>query len=275
MVFKFYLICNFIDFYTTHQEIYKIYKIYMVSESINTKFEFKSNEKSILYVLFFLCIFFLGLMIYNEFYKHDVLYEGMEQQSKTIVLMGDSIFKNNTYVKRGKSVEDILKTLYNGKIINLAKDDEVIKDIYTQINKLPIELNNTNTTIFVSIGGNDILNKYVYSETTDVNNFEKLNVIYLNYKDALSKLREKFPNPKIMLSNLYYPQSVKYLRYRELIKKWNDLLFEYQDDPINKINDILDVSLLMTDINDFSLCIEPSETGGMKIAKQIIELSKE
>ena len=247
----------------------------MVSESINTKFEFKSNEKSILYVLFFLCIFFLGLMIYNEFYKHDVLYEGMEQRSKTIVLMGDSIFKNNTYVKRGKSVEDILKTLYNGKIINLAKDDEVIKDIYTQINKLPIELNNTNTTIFVSIGGNDILNKYVYSETTDVNNFEKLNVIYLNYKDALSKLREKFPNPKIMLSNLYYPQSVKYLRYRELIKKWNDLLFEYQDDPINKINDILDVSLLMTDINDFSLCIEPSETGGMKIAKQIIELSKE
>ena len=214
-------------------------------------------------------------MIYNEFYKHDVLYEGMEQQLKTIVLMGDSIFKNNTYVKRGKSVEDILKTLYNGKIINLAKDDEVIKDIYTQINKLPIELNNTNTTIFVSIGGNDILNKYVYSETTDVNNFEKLNVIYLNYKDALSKLREKFPNPKIMLSNLYYPQSVKYLRYRELIKKWNDLLFEYQDDPINKINDILDVSLLMTDINDFSLCIEPSETGGMKIAKQIIELSKE
>lgn len=245
-----------------------------------TKFEFRPNEKFIIYFLIVLCIFFLGFMIYNEFYKHDILYEGMEDQSKgalknPIVLMGDSVFKNNIYVKKGKSVEDILENQYDGKIINLAKDDETIKDMYTQINHLSPELNNKNTTIFVSVGGNDILKQYVYAENTNVDDFEKLYVIYLNYKDVLSKLREKFPSPKIILANLYYPQSVKYLRYKELIKKWNDLLFEYQSDPINKINDILDVSLIMTDINDFSLCIEPSETGGMKIAKQILILSKE
>ena len=74
---------------------------------------------------------------------------------------------------------------------------------------------------------------------------------------------------------MYYPQSVKYLRYREIIKRWNDLLFEYQSDPINKINDILDLSLIMIDINDFSLSIEPSENGGAKIAKQILLLSQE
>lgn len=251
----------------------------MALKQANTKFEFKPNEKFIFYFLIVLCIFFIGLMIYNEFYKHDVLYEGMDQPSKaskqTIVLMGDSIFKNNTYVKKGKSVEDILENQYEGKIINLAKDDETINDMYTQINNLPVELNNKNTTIFVSIGGNDILKKYVYAENTNVDDFEKLYVIYLNYKGVLSKLREKFPVPKIILANLYYPQSVKYLRYKELIKKWNDLLFEYQNDPINKINDILDVSLIMTDINDFSLCIEPSEQGGTKIAKQILILSKE
>lgn len=254
----------------------------MVLKHANTKFEFRSNEKFIFYFLIVLSFFFLGVMVYNEFYKHDILYEGMEDQNnaskqskKTIVLMGDSIFKNNTYVKKGKSVEDILENQYDGNIINLAKDDETIKDMYAQINNLPVAFNNKNTTIFVSIGGNDILKKYVYAENTDVDNFEKLYIIYSNYKDVLSKLREKFPTPKIMLANLYYPQSVKYLRYRELIKKWNDLLFEYQNDPINKINDILDVSLIMTDINDFSLCIEPSEQGGTKIAKQILILSKE
>jgi len=74
---------------------------------------------------------------------------------------------------------------------------------------------------------------------------------------------------------LYYPQSIKYLRYRGIIKKWNDLLYEFQNDPINGLNDVLDLSLIMTDINDFSLCIEPSESGGVKIAREILILSNE
>jgi hypothetical protein len=41
------------------------------------------------------------------------------------------------------------------------------------------------------------------------------------------------------------------------------------------VNDVLDLSLIMTDINDFSLCIEPSETGSIKIAREILILSKE
>jgi hypothetical protein len=189
--------------------------------------------------------------------------------------MGDSILKNNTYVGKGKSVEDLLMEQHEGIMLNLAKDNSTIKDLYQQINDLPNELNDKNTTIFVSIGGNDILNKYVYVTGSDVDDFKSLYMIYSTYKDVLRMLRDKFPQPKIMLMNLYYPRSVKYSRYRELIKKWNDLLFEYQNDPIHEINDILDLSLLITDINDFALCIEPSEKGSVKIAREILILSKE
>lgn len=189
--------------------------------------------------------------------------------------MGDSILKNNVYVKKDNSVEDILRSNYKGTLINLAKDNATLTNLYDQIDRLPKTFNNKNTTIFVSIVGNDILNKYVYKQDTEVDDFKELNKLYLNYKDALFKLREKFPDTKVILLNLYYPKSVKYLRYREIIKRWNDLLFEYQDDPINEINDILDLSLIMTEITDFSLSIEPSETGGAKIAKQILVLSHE
>lgn len=228
----------------------------------------------------FVCLFFILCLICLFFVLNKRFYikkEGFDNnEAQTIVLMGDSILKNNVYVGKDKSVEDVLKRQYNGKLINLAKDNATVSDLYEQINSLNPELNNKNTTIFVSIGGNDILNKYVYvTKDVDIDDFNNLYQIYLDYKDVLRKLREKMPKAKLMLMNLYYPRSLKYAIYRELIKKWNDLLFEYADDPINKVNDVLDLSLIMTDINDFSLCIEPSEKGSIKIAREILILSKE
>jgi len=218
-----------------------------------------------------LMLFLIGVIFF--LYKSLIVIEGLTNNNsvkRTIVLMGDSILKNNTYVGKGKSVEDLLMEQHEGKMLNLAEDDSTIKDFNEQIKKLPNDLNDKNTTIFVSIGGNDILNKYVYVTGADIDDFTSLYKIYANYKNSLRMLREKFPQPKIMLINLYYPLSVKYLRYRGLIKKWNDLLFEYQNDSIHEINDILDLSLLMTDINDFALCIEPSETGSIKIVREIL-----
>ena len=231
----------------------------------------------IVYLFFILCLIgLIGLffILNKSFYINK---EGFDNnETEAIVLMGDSILKNNVYVGKDKSVEDVLKRQYKGKLINLAKDNATVSDLYEQINLLTPDLNNKNTTIFVSIGGNDILNQYVYvTKDVDIDDFTKLYQIYLDYKDVLRKLREKMPKAKLMLMNLYYPRSLKYARYRELIKKWNDLLFEYADDPINKVNDVLDLSLIMTDINDFSLCIEPSEKGSVKISREILILSKE
>ena len=232
------------------------------------------NSHKIVYGFILLCLISSILLMYNKLYIREGL---ANNKSNKIVLMGDSILKNNVYVGKGKSVEDILMEQYDGEVLNLAKDNTTISDIYQQINSLPNELNENDTTIFVSVGGNDILNKYVYvtKDPVDVDNFTVLYQIYSGYKNALRKIREKMPKAKIMIMNLYYPQSVKYLRYRELIKKWNDLLDEYAAEPMNKINDVLDLSLNMTDINDFALCIEPSETGSVKIAREILILSKE
>lgn len=219
-----------------------------------------------------LCLICL-ILLYNSIAHID----GFKNQSqRIIVLLGDSILKNNVYVAKNKSVEDILKNQCECKLINLAKDNATVQDVNIQINELKPELNNSNTIIFISMGGNDILNKYVYvASSVDIDDFNILYQIYSDYKVSIKKLREKIPKAKLMLVNLYYPKSLKYARYREIIKKWNDLLFEFAEDPINQVNDILELSLIMTDINDFSLCIEPSENGSIKIARDILVLSKE
>lgn len=248
----------------------------------------KLNEITPFFIIFIIIVSFI-FIFYNEIYRHAILHEGMDNKNSTnstnstIILMGDSILKNNIYVGKGKSVEDLLIQQYDGTLLNLAKDETTIQGLDEQINELTNNSNNKNninkynnnqTTIFVSAGGNDILNKYVYIEDADIDNFKPLYVIYARYNERLKRIRAILPNAKIMLINLYYPQSVKYLKYREIIKKWNDLLFEYQSDPIHKIDNILDLSILMTDINDFSLCIEPSATGSVKIAREILVLSK-
>lgn len=230
-----------------------------------------SIEKA-LYVFILLCSIILLVVFYKFFY----LKEGFDNDhEKMIILIGDSILKNNVYVAKDKSVEDFLKQQHKGKLINLAKDNSTLSDIYDQINQLDPVLNDKNTIIFVSIGGNDILNEYVYvNQDMDIDDFKKLNEIYSNYKNALKILRDKLSNAKLVLLNLYYPKSLKYAKYREIIKKWNDLLFEYTMEPKNGVNDIIDLSLIMTDINDFALSIEPSEKGSVKISREILKISK-
>ena len=53
---------------------------------------------------------------------------------------------------------DILKT-YTNNVYNYAKNESTIHDLYLQLDKIPTNMNNSNTYIFISAGGNDILNK--------------------------------------------------------------------------------------------------------------------
>ena len=80
--------------------------------------------------------------------------EGLTNNN-TIILMGDSILNNANYVPEGTSVYAFLKQKVSN-VINVAKDGATINDLYTQLDKIPIELNNSQTYIFISAGGNNI-----------------------------------------------------------------------------------------------------------------------
>ncbi len=74
---------------------------------------------------------------------------------KHIVLVGDSIFDNASYVSAGESVTDQLTQLMDGesRITLLAVDGDITTDVPKQLEGFPVDA----THVFVSCGGNDAL----------------------------------------------------------------------------------------------------------------------
>ena len=191
---------------------------------------------------------------------------GTNKNQETIVLLGDSILKNNSYVSDGKGVDNLLEERNNGTIYSLAENHSKIVDIYSQIDKIPIELNNNSTNIFLSAGGNDILNNYADKEVS-VKDTKGLNPIFNAYKKLIKSIQTKMNNSNIVLLDIYYPTNIKFSQYRPILEEWNKLISDFAStDNMQVIN----ISNSLIEPTDFTLNIEPSETGGEKIANNIL-----
>jgi lysophospholipase L1-like esterase len=199
-------------------------------------------------VIIFSCAYFKGLK------------EGLTNNDN-IILMGDSVLNNSNYVSSGKSLYDILNTKMS-KVLNVAKDESTINDLYGQLDKIPIELNKPETYIFISAGGNDILSKNTKLTNTDIKQ------LFDTYIDFLKALRVKLSNAKINIMNLYLPTNPSYQSYKKIIDKWNSLLNEYSS-KIGEMYNVVDLNSLLTTPEDFIYDIEPSETATEKIAHLI------
>ena len=76
-----------------------------------------------------------------------------------VVLLGDSIFDNATYVPDGLPVQEHLRAALDAlgsnqhQVLLLAVDGDYITDVHDQIRALPVE----STHLFLSVGGNDAL----------------------------------------------------------------------------------------------------------------------
>jgi lysophospholipase L1-like esterase len=199
-------------------------------------------------VIIFSCAYFKGLK------------EGLTNNDN-IILMGDSVLNNSNYVSSGKSLYDILN-IKMSKVLNVAKDESTINDLYGQLDKIPIELNKPETYIFISAGGNDILSKKTKLTNTDI---KQLFDTYMNFLKALTV---KLSNAKINIMNLYLPTNPRYQSYKKIIDKWNSLLNEYSS-KIGEMYNVVDLNSLLTTPEDFIYDIEPSETATEKIAHLI------
>jgi lysophospholipase L1-like esterase len=232
-----------------------------------------SNHKNRL-TLFIIVIFFFTLFLivkyistYNYYHTHT---EGLTEQiveKKQIILLGDSVLKNDRYVAANKTIEAFIKenialnilnkTLNKTlNVVNYAKDDYYISDIDLNLLK---EYNNDHTYIFLSIGGNDLIR---------MRNTEK---VMDSYKKIIERLKTTVPLAKVFLLNLYYPPiAQESTPIKKMIEEWNLLLAKQANANIS----ILDTSTLLTVPTDFVSKIEPSETGGKKLAEAILAKTK-
>ena len=222
---------------------------------------------------FYLYIFFLFcFIVFMSYYNIYDKVEGFTntQREKTFILLGDSIFKNDAYVSNGKSVENLIAER-NKNIHCFAEDQSKIVDIYNQINQIPIELNSSNTFIFLSAGGNDILKHYL-EEKQDIINTSVLKPMFSSYKNIIKTIQNKVPNAKLFLLDIYYPDNLQYKQFHSIIKEWNSMIYDFAEKPKNKIYDVIRISSHLTQNADFSFGIEPSLSGGKKIAELIVNI---
>lgn len=205
-------------------------------------------------------IIIISLVIIFSCAYFKSLKEGLTNNN-TVILMGDSVLNNANYVPEGNSVYDYLKKKLS-KVINLAKDGATINDLYTQLDKVPVELNNTDTYIFISAGGNDILNKRTELTTNDIRR------LFDNYMDFLKALRAKLGSTKINIVNLYLPSNPRFQSYKSSIDQWNQLI-KQNSNKIGAMYNVVDFHALLTSPDDFVYDIEPSESASNKIANLI------
>ena len=218
--------------------------------------------------VFFLLIVILFFSLYTT-YKSEKDGFTSSSNNNTIILIGDSILQNSSYVSHDKSIENIINKKSNGSCHCYAKNNAKTYDIYSQINKIPLELNNRHTTIFLSAGGNDILDKYVERSDPNLNDLDYLNTIFGAYKNLVKAIKTKMNQANLVLLDVYYPKSTKYLPYRNIINAWNNKIYDYAK---NNNIEVLRISTLLTKDSDFTLEIEPSETGGEKISNAILNV---
>ena len=204
-----------------------------------------------------------------------------------IILCGDSIFENSSYVNQGEPdvAKQVSELLPDSKVTLLAVDGDYTQDVNVQLRKLP----NKGTHMFISVGGNDGLKKMDLFRTRVNTVGEALDVIYGMRKDFEDEYKSMLENAlsfgiPLTLCSIYYPRFessaldrvIDFIGgndYTSIQKKSMAGLAVYNDiitkEAFKAGVPLIDLRVLCNNDEDFANPIEPSAIGGKKIAKTI------
>ena len=209
-------------------------------------------------VILYFILFILAIIYYNI--KDSTTREGLTSMDN-IVLVGDSILNNANYVSPGLTVYDLIKSKHEN-VQMYAADNSAIKDVIKQVENMPNKFNTKNTYIFVSAGGNDILNLSIHQDEESTKN------LFNMYLLLIKAIKQKFPNANIVALNIYYPPNPYYKIFYKTVEMWNNLLMKNK--TIQGYS-VININKMLTSEDDFTRDIEPSDIGGEKIADAITE----
>lgn len=179
--------------------------------------------------------------------------------SSAIYLLGDSTLANGKYVETNASVAERLRA--NGEtVIELAMDGCPVRGVESQLKHVRCKP----AVVVVSVGGNNILHQTNFERS----HWEKaLDKEFASYKRIVDKLIT-CSESRIILLDVYYPVDPEYQKYHPLIKYWNSMVYKYAEERDLRMRKI---SRSLTSSDDFVGGVEPSASGGAKIATGILK----
>jgi lysophospholipase L1-like esterase len=195
-----------------------------------------------------------------------------------VVLLGDSVFDNASYVGGGADVVTHLRALApeGWRATLKAVDGSVVSHVAWQLETAPEDA----THLIVSAGGNDaLMNAGMLGEGAE-SFAEVLNrladvaeAFESDYRRMLEALRST--GKPAAVSTIYYPRmedaSVQRLAVSAL-STFNDVITRA---AFGAGLPLLDLRLICNEDSDYANPIEPSEAGGAKIARAIVRLVSE
>lgn len=197
---------------------------------------------------------------------------------KHIVLLGDSIFDNAAYVGGGPDVVAHLRREMPGewKATLLAVDGSVVEGVRRQTSALPADA----THLVVSVGGNDALSRAGILEERARSAAEVLGRLADIRDEFQSRYREMLgvvlgSGLPAAVCTVYYPRYPEPLLQRlavTALSVFNDVIVL---EAVAAGIPLLDLRLVCDEDSDYANPIEPSASGGRKIARAVVRLVRQ
>ena len=193
-----------------------------------------------------------------------------------MVLLGDSIFDNAAYVTVGAPdvVRQVRQRLPHGSKATLAAvDGSKTRDVRVQLRRLPADA----THLIVSAGGNDALSSSNFLTTPARSTAEALlglaDIAEEFERGYLAMLAEVLARElPTAICTIYYPRFPEAVLQRVAVTAlavFNDCIIRA---AFAHGLPLIDLRLICTEEGDYANPIEPSERGGEKIARSIVQL---
>lgn len=191
-----------------------------------------------------------------------------------IVLLGDSIFDNAPYVP-GKPdvIEQLQKALgTNGKATLLARDGDVTASIEDQLRGVPADA----THLVLSVGGNDALGHIGMIERA----VENSSAVFTELAEVHAQFRMDYSKMLVAVQKRGLPTTVCLIydsNFDASRKPQADVALTIFNDVILRSAGhaglpVIDLRRIFDKREDYANAIEPSEIGGAKMARVIVEV---
>jgi GDSL-like Lipase/Acylhydrolase family len=192
-----------------------------------------------------------------------------------IVLLGDSIFDNAAYVAAAPAVIDQVRSALSigWKSTLLAVDGNVALDVREQLNRVPSDA----THLVMSVGGNDALGVLTQLHSpTPLPMMQALRLLadiqtkFASDYAAILKITLALKLP-ILCCTIYDQVPGLTQELRTALSTFNDVILR---ECARHHVSVLDLRSVCTDATDYSVIspIEPSNSGGQKIAFRIVSI---
>ena len=199
--------------------------------------------------------------------------------SKELVLLGDSIIDNKTYVLEGElSVLEHIKSKTETPVMQLALDGATTDDVInSQIQAIPFGTSH----IVLSIGGNDLLNEiaflmedFKYTPNQVLERCQSLIApIIQKYESIVSQLQTT-SRANLLLCTVYEGDLEGSVMYDDIAISSRAMLSLFNDSVYKTHNmfktGILELRHIFTNKEDYANPIEPSHQGGEKLADKLV-----